>query len=178
MKLIKRITFIIIFLFLNINAFGAVSRVVDSFQVTQRIPTGVVFNPDGTKMFISGMSQNRVMEFDLTTGFDVSEATKNSNECDHADKDGNVVDLRLNSNGTKLFIVGYDNKIILEYSLSTAYDVSTCSYENTFFSGDGLKPRSMAFNTNGTKLFIYDQMEIIQLNNILLTAHMILQMQL
>ena len=157
MKLIKKITFIIIFIFVNVNAFGAVSRVVDSFQVTQRIPTGVVFNPDGTKMFISGMSQNRVMEFDLTTGFDVSEATINSNECDHADKDGNVVDLRLNSNGTKLFIVGYDNKIILEYSLSTAYDVSTCSYENTFFSGDGLNPRSMAFNTNGTKLFIYDQ---------------------
>ena len=157
MKLIKKITFIIIFLFLNINAFGAVSRVVDSFQVTQRIPTGVVFNPDGTKMFISGMSQNKVMEFDLTTGFDISEATINSNECSHLGKDGNVVDLRLNSNGTKLFLVGYDNKIILEYSLSTAYNVSTCSYENTFFSGDGLKPRSMAFNTNGTKLFIYDQ---------------------
>ena len=157
MKLINKITFIIIFLFVNINAFGAVSGVVDSFQVTQRIPTGVVFNPDGTKMFISGMSQNKVMEFDLTTGFDVSTATINSNECSHLGKDGNVVDLRLNSNGTKLFLVGYDNKIILEYSLSTAYNVSTCSYENTFFSGDGLKPRSMAFNTNGTKLFIYDQ---------------------
>ena len=154
MKLINKITFIIIFLFANINAFGAVSGVVDSFQVPQRIPTGVVFNPDGTKMFISGMSQNKVMEFDLTTGFDVSEATINSNECSHLGKDGNVVDLRLNSNGTKLFLVGYDNKIILEYSLSTAYNVSTCSYENTFFSGDGLKPRSMAFNTNGTKLFI------------------------
>ena len=157
MKLINKITFIIIFLFANVNAFGAVSGVVDSFQVTQRIPTGVVFNPDGTKMFISGMSQNKVMEFDLTTGFDVSTATINSNECSHLGKDGNVVDLRLNSNGTKLFLVGYDNKIILEYSLSTAYNVSTCSYENTFFSGDGLKPRSMAFNTNGTKLFIYDQ---------------------
>ena len=45
----------------------------------------------------------------------------------------------------------------MEYSLSTAYNVSTCSYENTFFSGDGLKPKSMAFNTNGSKLFIYDQ---------------------
>ena len=68
MKLIKKITFIIIFLFININAFGAVSGVVDNFQVTQRIATGVVFNPDGTKMYISGMSQNRVYEFDLTTG--------------------------------------------------------------------------------------------------------------
>ena len=157
MKLIKKITFIIIFLFININAFGAVSGVVDNFQVTQRIATGVVFNLDGTKMYISGMSQNRVYEFDLTTGFDISTATRNSNECNHQPKDEDVVDLRLNSDGTKLFIVGSENDIILEYSLTTAYDVSTCSYENTFFSGDGLDPRSMAFNTNGTKLFIYDQ---------------------
>ncbi len=157
MKLIKRITFIIIFLFININAFGAVSGVVDNFQVTQRIPTGIVFNPDGTKMFISGMSQNKVYEFDLTTAFDISEATRNSNECNHQPKDEDVVDLRLNSDGTKLFLVGSENNILLEYSLPTAYDVSSCSYENTFFSGDGLDPRSMAFNTNGTKLFIYDQ---------------------
>ena len=157
MKLIKKITFIVIFLFININAFGAVSGVVDNFQVTQRIPTGIVFNPDGTKMFISGMSQNKVYEFDLTTAFDISEATRNSNECNHQPKDEDVVDLRLNSDGTKLFLVGSENNILLEYSLPTAYDVSTCSYENTFFSGAGLDPRSMAFNTNGTKLFIYDQ---------------------
>ena len=143
--------------FFNSVALGAVSRVVDNFQVTQRIPTGIVFNPDGTKMFISGMSQNRVYEFDLTTAFDISEATRNSNECNHQPKDEDVVDLILNSDGTKLFLVGSENNILLEYSLSTAYDVSTCSYENTFFSGGGLDPRSMAFNTNGTKLFIYDQ---------------------
>ena len=61
---LKIITLIILILQSSIT-FAAVSRVVDSFQVTQRIPTGVVFNPDGTKMFISGMSQNRVMELSL-----------------------------------------------------------------------------------------------------------------
>ncbi len=155
-KFLKIFT-LIIFIFPNPTAFGAVSGVVDSFQVTQRIATGVVFNPNGTKMYISGMSQNRVYEFDLTTAFDISEATRNSNQCNHQPKDEDVVDLRLNSDGTKLFLVGSENNILLEYSLSTAYDVSTCSYENTFFSGAGLDPRSMAFNTNGTKLFIYDQ---------------------
>ena len=48
--------------FFNSVALGAVSGVVDSFQVTQRIATGIVFNPDGTKMFISGMSQNKVYD--------------------------------------------------------------------------------------------------------------------
>ena len=80
MKLIKKITFIIIFLSLNFNAFGAVSGFVDSKQVNQNIPMAIAFNPDGTKMFVVGMSQNKILEFDLTTGFDVSTATKNSNE--------------------------------------------------------------------------------------------------
>ena len=77
MKLIKKITFIIIFLSLNINAFGAVSGFVDSKQVTQNLPMAVAFNPSGTKMFVVGMTQNRIYEFDLTTGFDVSTATRN-----------------------------------------------------------------------------------------------------
>ena len=56
--------------FFNSVALGAVSGVVDNL-VTQRIPTGIVFNPDGTKMFIGV----KVYEFDLTTAFDISEAT-------------------------------------------------------------------------------------------------------
>ena len=81
MKLIKKITFIIIFLSLNFNAFGAVSGFVDSKGVTQKLAHGITFKPDGTKMFVVGMSQNKILEFDLTTGFDVSTASKNSNEC-------------------------------------------------------------------------------------------------
>ena len=69
-----------IFLSLNVNAFGAVSGFVDSKQVNQNLPMAIAFNPSGTKMFVVGMSQNKIYEFDLTTGFDVSTASKNSNE--------------------------------------------------------------------------------------------------
>ena len=57
MKLIKKITFIIIFLSLNVNAFGTISF-VDDIDVPandsngQNIPHGVTFNSDGTKMYI------------------------------------------------------------------------------------------------------------------------------
>ena len=104
MKLIKKITFIIIFLSLNINAFGAVSGFVDSKQVTQRRPMGVDFNSNGTKMFVVGTVENKIFEFDLTTGFDVSTATKNSNECDFVGIGSDVVDIEFNSDGTKLFL--------------------------------------------------------------------------
>ena len=83
MKLIKKITFIIIFFSLNFNAFGAVSGFVDSKGVTQKLAHGITFKPDGTKMFVVGLSQNKIFEFDLSTAFDISTATKNSNEFLH-----------------------------------------------------------------------------------------------
>ena len=45
----------------------------------------------------------------------------------------------------------------MSINLSTAYDVSTLHIMKIYFNGDGLNPRSIAFNTNGTKLFIYDK---------------------
>ena len=157
MKLIQKITFIIIFLSLNVNAFGAVSGYVDSKGVTQRLAHGITFKPDGTKMFVVGLSQNKIFEFDLSTAFDISTATISSNEYDHGSEDDDATDIKFNSDGTKLFLAGAGDEEINEYNLSTAYDVSTSVHQNTYFNGDGLEFVAIAFNTNGTKLFIYDQ---------------------
>ena len=80
MKLINKITFIIIFLFININAFAAISYVDDidvpaNNENGQNIPQGVTFNSDGTKMYIIGSSANRIIQYTLSTPFDISEAT-------------------------------------------------------------------------------------------------------
>ena len=157
MKLIKKITFIIIFLSLNVNAFGAVSGFVDSKGVTQKLAHGITFKPDGTKMFVVGLSQNKIFEFDLSTAFDISTATKSSNEYLHVSEQIDARDIKFNSDGTKLFLVGTDDKEINEYNLSTAYDTSTSVHQNIYFNGDGLDFVAIAFNTNGTKLFIYDK---------------------
>ena len=157
MKLIKKITFIIIFLSLNVNAFGAVSGFVDSKGVTQKLAHGITFKPDGTKMFVVGMSQNKIFEFDLSTAFDISTATKSSNEYLHVSEQIDARDIKFNSDGTKLFLAGTDDQEINEYNLSTAYDVSTSVHQNIYFNGDGLDFVAIAFNTDGTKLFIYDK---------------------
>ena len=75
---LKIITLIILILQSSIT-FAAVSGFVDSKGVTQRLAHGITFKPDGTKMFVVGTDQNKIFEFDLTTGFDISTATKNSN---------------------------------------------------------------------------------------------------
>ena len=158
-KFFKKITFII-FIFPVSIAFGAVSGFVDDKDITQRIAHGIAFNGDGTKMFISGSSQNKVLEFDLTVGFDVSTATQNSNVCNFVGQASDVVDIEFNSDGTKLFLVDQDQgaddeHAVDEFSLSTAYDVSTCTHVEEHFTDD-FKLVGIEFNHGGTKLFIYD----------------------
>ena len=153
---LKIIALIILILQSSI-AFAGVSAFVDNKDITQRIAHGIAFNGDGTKMFISGSSQNKVLEFDLTVGFDISTAAKNSNECAHSDEDEDVIGLKLSSDGTKMFLVGSDSEAegIEEYKLDTAYDVSSCDFVTTHFEGE-MDIRDIAFNNSGTKLFIYD----------------------
>jgi len=156
---LKIITLIILILQSSIT-FAAVSGFVDSKQVTQRRPMGVAFNLDGTKMFVVGTVENKIFEFDLTTGFDVSTATKNSNVCNFLGQASDVVDIEFNSDGTKLFLVDQDQgdddeHAVDEFSLSTAYDVSTCTHVEEHYTDD-FKLVGIEFNPGGTKLFIYD----------------------
>ncbi len=160
MKLSKFISLLFIFFLTSFKAFGAVSGFVDSKQVNQNIPMAIAFNPSGTKMFVVGMSQNKIFEFDLTTGFDVSTATKNSNECSFIGLGDDVVDINFNSDGTKLFLVdqhqGGNDETIEEFELSTAYNVSSCTHVEEHFKGDFVGLVGIEFNTDGTKLFIYN----------------------
>ena len=155
---LKIITLIILILQSSIT-FAAVSGFVDSKQVNQNIPMAIAFNPSGTKMFVVGMSQNKIYEFDLTTGFDVSTASKNSNECSFIGLGDDAVDINFNSDGTKIFLVdqgqGGAPNTIEEFDLSTAYDVSSCTHVEEHFAGD-FELVGIEFNPDGTKLFIYD----------------------
>ena len=157
MKLSKFVSLLFIFFITSFKAFGAVSGYVDSKGVTQRLAHGITFKPDGTKMFVVGMTQDRIFEFDLSTAFDISTATISSNEYNHGSENTNATDIKFNSDGTKLFLAGISHQEINVYNLSTSYDVSTSVHQNTYFNGDGLEFVAIAFNTNGTKLFIYDK---------------------
>jgi sugar lactone lactonase YvrE len=132
---------------------------VDSFSVSSKEsnPLGLTFNPDGTKMFVSGDDSDSIHEYTLTTGFDVSTSSFSSS-FSVTSQDPYPEGLRFNSNGTKLFMVGSEYDFVYQYSLSTAYDLSTISYDNVSFSvtAQAGSPGSIAFNTDGTKMFIVD----------------------
>ena len=162
MKLIKKITFIIIFLFININAFGGISY-VDDIDVPangsngQNIPHGVTFNSDGTKMYVIGASANRIIQYTLSTPFDISEATLLAGSICTEGFAGDGLKVIFNSDGTKFFLVDDAKPDGVEiFTLTTAYDISTC--DNTDSKDFGTTNlRDLKFSNDGKKVFLYDQ---------------------
>ena len=133
---------------------GAVYSQAFSIAGQDPSPRGLAFSTDGTKMFFSGDIGKDVNEYTLSTGFDVSTATFVDSFSVNA-QDDNMFGFTFNADGTKMFIVGYTNDAVFEYSLSTGFDISTTSYVRNFsVASQETTPRDVAFNADGTKMFI------------------------
>jgi len=66
------------------------------------------------------------------------------------------VGIAFNNDGSKMYMVGYDNKTIYQYSLSTPFNLSTASYDSVSFSvaAQDSDPFDIAFNNDGSKMYI------------------------
>ena len=123
-------------------------------------PYGIAFNNDGTKMFITGRRGDDVNEYILTTGFDISTASY-SQKFSIAQGNGRPSAVQFNSDGTKMFILeggttAEGDNSIFQYTLTTAFDVSTASYTGKSFSpyNEEEKPRGFCFGDSGTQLYV------------------------
>ena len=62
-----------------------------------------------------------------------------------------------NNDGTKMFIVNHGGEKDIDYwSLSTAFDVSTATFDDAdeYISGQEQRANSVAFNNDGTRMFV------------------------
>ena len=129
-----------------------------SFSVRSQdgAPLGSTFNSDGTKLYFSGGINDSVYQYSLSTAFDLSTASYDSVSFSVASQEGNPQGLFFNPDGTKLFLNGRNSDAVHQYSLSTAFDLSTASYDNVsfgFLSQDG-NSTGISFNNTGSKLYM------------------------
>jgi len=118
--------------------------------------TGITFKPDGTKMYITGVGADRILQYNLTTAFDITSATLEKSVLIR-DAESKPEDVKFNSDGTVIFILGTNNDGIDRWSLSTPYDIGSITVADTLFTSIGGDPRGLAFNNDGTKMFILNQ---------------------
>ena len=130
---------------------------VHSFDVFYQdfSPRGMAFSNDGAKMFITGDQKNNIIEYTLSTPFDVSTASFDNVVFSVSDQDRKPEGMAFSSDGAKMFVVGWNNNAVNEYTLPTPFDISTASFVHSFnVSSQDTSPRGMALSNDGTKMFV------------------------
>jgi uncharacterized pyridoxamine 5'-phosphate oxidase family protein len=129
-----------------------------SFDVSSQYstPFGIFFKSDGTKMYIVGSSNSKVHQYSLSTAWDISTASYDNKSLGVKSQDSSPFGIFFKSDGTKMYIVGSSNDKVYQYSLSTAWDISTASYDNKSFdvSSQDSYPLGIFFKSDGTKMYI------------------------
>ena len=168
MKILKLIFLIFIFSFQSIKAFGAPVFVSDKdIDTEMNTPTGIHFNPTGSKMYVVGFTGatdavSYIAQYSLSTPFSISSASLDENQ-DIISVLKRPQDIKFNSDGTKVFVLSTKSQAgnkdsIAAWDLSIPYDTTSLNLSDdteTFFSGTD--PRGFEFNTDGTKMFILEQ---------------------
>ena len=129
---------------------------VQNFSVaTQDLsPRGLYFSPDGTKMYITGVSNDRVYQYSLSTAWDVSTASYLQN-FSVATQETNPNTLVFKPDGTEMYVAGSTSDSVHQYSLSTAWDISTASLSTSFsVSTEDTGPTSLFFKSDGLEMFM------------------------
>ncbi|WP_415275370.1 autotransporter domain-containing protein [Candidatus Pelagibacter sp. Uisw_116] len=174
MKNIFKISFIV-FSFLalfysNAFAFLEFKQEKDISSDTQDL-RGITFKPDGTIMYVTtdkgdgSNIESTIIEYSLSSAFDISTATKTS-ETD-LDVDGSAImdkphAIEFKPDGKVMYVIrSQSTKVGVEqFNLTTAWDTTTISYatrkiiDGADDCSDDLQARALAFKPDGTRMFV------------------------
>ena len=117
--------------------------------------SALTFNPDGTKLY--NAYNDQISTYDMGTAFDVWTYSANGENLDVSNEGINTVaDIMFNDDGTKLYLLE-SNSSIYQYSLGTAYDISTASFDGSVSVEDEVFQASgFTFADDGNTILVTD----------------------
>ena len=115
---------------------------------------------------VSGVNQNdSIYEYALPSAYDIANMTlttttslvRRGSENTNQSGKSNIKGIAFNSAGTKMYAVDSVHARIIQYSLSTAFNVSTLTYtqgEELKVKTQDITPQSLTFNDDGSKMYM------------------------
>ena len=127
------------------------------FQDTNQIDVNGLFIGDsGDKMFLT-TGNNKLLSYDLSTSYDITSAG-NVSEYTNSTYLDDPHGVSFKSDGTKMYTCDEDRDNVEEWTLSTAWDISTISWSQSLdISGNVNNPKGLYFKPDGSALFVWDQ---------------------
>ena len=91
----------------------------------------------------------------LESGDTLSTSNYEIRTFDVSGEDGAPRDVAFSNDGKKMFVVGEAGQDVNEYTLSTAFNVSTAVFIDSFsVATEDTQPMSLKFNNDGSKMFV------------------------
>jgi len=125
-------------------------------SIQNQLPGYVFFKPDGTKMYTMGVYNKTVFQYSLSVAWNVSTATYDAKYKNVSSEDNEPYGLFFKPDGTEMYIVGWTNNKIFQYTLGTPWDVSTAAYNNLYadVSSEDVATITLFFKNDGSKLYV------------------------
>lgn len=153
----------------------ATSSSVRSFSVSSQTvdPRGIALGESDSKLFIMGNNNDTIFKYNLSffgeeysTPWSLSNPSFAHKSPLLTSQESNPYGLDFKSDGTKLYVIGTSSSDILQYSLSTPFDVSTATYDNIATTGLVGSGYDLVFKRDGTKVFVIDGRRYIEEYNL------------
>ena len=109
----------------SINSYSFSTYNVRSLETN---PQDLSMSHDGKKMVIVGSNSDTVYEYVLRTPFDISTSYWTGVEYNLGLQTSYPSSVQYDSTGTKLYVLGQNTGLLHEYSMTTAYDLSSLVY--------------------------------------------------
>lgn len=120
-------------------------------------PRAMYFKDDGSKVYIAGTGNDTIYQYALSTAWDLSTGSfETGKSFSVSSQEGSPQSLYFSPSGDKVWTIGTVNKTVYQYSLSTAWDISTASYDSVSYSvssQDG-GPKELFYKSDGSKLYV------------------------
>ena len=114
----------------------------------------VFFKDDGSIFYITDVDKDRVYQYDLSSNWDITTASQTTS-FSVAGQNYYPRGLFFKPDGTRMYVSGNNDDEVNEYSLSTAWDLSTASFSRTkSVATEEPVPRDVFFKTDGTRMYV------------------------
>lgn len=110
---------------------------------------------DGKSMFTVDQDNGNLQKYDLTTAWDIRTASLAATKGLLNGAIGTYRDLYFRQDGKAFYVVQRNTNLIEQYSLTTAWDISTLSFVNSFaVSGQTSSSQGVTFKPDGSIMYV------------------------
>lgn len=126
-----------------------------STSAQETSPQCIFFRSDGLKMYIVGNTNDIIYQYALTTPWSVATASYESKSYSVATQETQPSGIFFKPNGLAMYVIGFFTDAIYQYTLSTAWDVSTATFVQSFsVASQETGPNDLSFTNDGTNMFV------------------------